>query len=141
MTRTSQTPSGFEVKVAPFEVAEYQAFLEHAGWFVVPEEFCAPALQNSLMMFRGEVDGQLVGIARIVGDKGIYFYLQDMIIHPEFRNQGVGRAMMEVIVKEFKARYRGIMMLMAANGKAPFYEKFGFERRPEQGPGMTLKRD
>ena len=71
----------------------------------------------------------------------LYFYLQDIIVLPEWRGQGIGRLIIEVLLTEAKkiAPEGATLGLMAAHDKEEFYEKFGFEQRPTNrlGAGMT----
>lgn len=96
------------------------------------------ALENDLFSVCARLDGKTIGIGRIIGDGAIYYYIQDVIVLKEYRNQGVGRQIMDSIESYLKANARegAFIGLMAAEGLVPFYEKFGYLRRPEAGPGM-----
>lgn len=54
------------------------------------------------------------------------------------RGAGVGGQVLARLVDE--ARRRGVddVQLFAARGRAEFYERHGFERRPDSGPGMDV---
>ena len=39
-------------------------------------------------------DGQPVAMGRVVGDGAFYFYIQDVVVHPDHRRQGLGREVM-----------------------------------------------
>lgn len=54
------------------------------------------ALSNSLVF--GLFDGSLqIGLARIISDYAIFAYLCDVIIHEEYRGQGLGKWLMEIV--------------------------------------------
>lgn len=84
---------------------------------------------------------ELVGLARVVGDGVLYFYIQDVIVRPDWRGHAVGRRMMDLLIDGIKERARtgATIGLMAAAGKEAFYERFGFQTRPTDrlGAGMT----
>jgi GNAT superfamily N-acetyltransferase len=69
------------------------------------------------------------------------FYIQDVIVLPEFRRQGIGTRMMDAVMRYVRghAHHNTIVGLMAAVGKEAFYEKYGFNVRPDEthGAGMT----
>ncbi len=75
-----------------------------------------------------------------MGDGGIYFYIQDVIVLPEFQGQGVGKRIMDSLMEylEENANSRAFIGLMAAKGTAGFYMRFGFNERPSEGPGMFM---
>ncbi len=74
----------------------------------------------------------------MVGDGGIYFYLQDVIVRPEQQGRGYGRLIMGALMGflDRTARPGAFVGLMAATGVAAFYERYGFAPRPEGRPGM-----
>lgn len=89
------------------------------------------------------IDGnKLVGMGRIVGDGAIYWYLQDIVVIPEYQGKGIGRIivkkLMDYIYNNSLSDTKTTIGLMAAKGKEEFYKKFGFIERPNdnQGPGM-----
>lgn len=87
-----------------------------------------------------DADGTLVGMGRVVGDGGVYLYLQDVIVLDRWRNNGIGTRITEALLDH--VRELGgpgtFVGLMAANGAGPFYERFGFQPRGEDRPGMWL---
>ena len=82
---------------------------------------------------------RLVGFGRIASDGLLHAVIFDVIIDPAYQGQGIGRRIMDDLVTECeKAKIRDIQ-LFCARGKAGFYDKCGFIRRPEDGPGMEIK--
>ena len=65
----------------------------------------------------------------------------DLIVLPSYQGSGIGTRILDEITD--KCRSLGIpdIQLFCARGKAGFYEKHGFARRPADGPGMELKWD
>ena len=49
-----------------------------------------------------------------------------------------GKTILQKLVNHCKANNIKWIQLTCAQGKAPFYEKFGFQARPLDGPGMQL---
>ncbi len=84
-------------------------------------------------------DGEekLIGFARVISDYATTYYLCDVVIDPEYRRQGLGKALVAHIVSrpEFTG-LRGLLLTRDAHG---LYEKYGFEKA--DGRAMTRKPD
>lgn len=83
-------------------------------------------------------------MGRIIGDGARIFYIQDVVIHPDYQRIGIGTQIMEKLlnyIENLPFSSHNIMIgLMSAKGKEGFYERFGFRKRPNdyQGNGMML---
>lgn len=119
-------------------VDEYRRLRAAADWDELNTRAMSTGLRNSLYAVCAVCDGQVIGCGRIVGDGGAYFYIQDVIVLPEHRGRGIGRRIMDSLLKylDFRAEQNAFVGLMAADGAAGFYEPYGFVRRPEGRPGM-----
>jgi GNAT superfamily N-acetyltransferase len=120
---------------------EYAAFRAHVRWPAVDATQAAEGLRASLAsVLARDVDGTVVGMGRVVGDGGVYLYLQDVIVLEQWRNNGIGTRITEALLD--RVRELGgpgtFVGLMAAAGVGPFYERFGFQPRGEDRPGMGL---
>jgi GNAT superfamily N-acetyltransferase len=120
---------------------EYAAFRAHVRWPAVDAAQVAEGLGASLAsVLARDVDGTLVGMGRVVGDGGVYLYLQDVIVLERWRNNGIGTRITEALLD--RVRELGgpgtFVGLMAATGVGPFYERFGFQPRDQDRPGMWL---
>ncbi len=70
--------------------SEYKKLRALAGWWKTDEKATKMALKNSLFSIVAVEHDTLIGFGRIIGDGGLYFYIQDLIVHPEFQNKGYG---------------------------------------------------
>jgi GNAT superfamily N-acetyltransferase len=124
------------------QAEEYNWLREQVGWRTNPEDVIRKALPNSLYGVCAYQAGQLVGMARIIGDAGLVYYIQDVIVVPECQGHGIGTQLMDRVMGYIRkhASQNTIVGLMSAKGKEPFYEKYGFTVRPTErfGAGMTL---
>ena len=120
--------------------AEYNALKITAGWPVLDQTATITGLNNSLYAVCAVHHGDVVGTGRIIGDGGIYFHLQDVIVDPHFQGRGIGTRIVEMLMGyvEDKASKNAMVGLMCAKGVDPLYQKFGFIIRPSEkyGPGM-----
>jgi ribosomal protein S18 acetylase RimI-like enzyme len=73
-----------------------------------------------------EHDGTLVGCADALlqGSAG---WLGGIIVLPEYRHQGIGRALTEELVKFLQAKRIAHQVLVATNSGEPIYRKLGFQ--------------
>ena len=103
------------------------------------------ALKNSLYSLCVYNDGQIIGYGRIIGDKTMFLYIQDIMVIPKYQNKKVGtEIMMHLLekIEEYKKNNPEIRAYLGASkGKESFYKKFGFITRQEAdlGEGMILK--
>ena len=72
------------------------------------------------------VDGEekLAGFARVISDYATTWYLCDVVIDPEYRHQGLGKALVSHITSEFTG-LRGLLLTRDAHG---LYAQYGFEK-------------
>ena len=72
-----------------------------------------------------DTEQKLIGFARVISDYATTYYLCDVVIDPEYRHRGLGKALVSHIVSlpEY-AGLRGLLLTRDAHG---LYEKYGFE--------------
>lgn len=128
----------------PPKAKEYNELRATVGWRIINEDLAKIGLRHSLYAITFYHNDTLVAMGRVVGDMGIIFYLQDVIVHPDYQNKGLGNKVITNLldyIKGFKFGEEGVMIgLMSACGKEEFYEKYGFVKRPADnyGHGMSL---
>lgn len=119
-------------------VREYLTLREAVGWGRLDEHLAEQGLAGALFTVCALHDGNVIGCARVIGDGGLYFYLQDVIVLPRFQGRGLGKRLMEPIMRylDQHALPGSFVGLMAAEGVTDFYRQFGFAVRPPGRPGM-----
>ncbi len=100
------------------------------GFIDRPLDQVEKALQNGLFNISAIYEGQVIGMGRLVGDGAMYWYLQEIIVLPEFQGKGIGRSIVNRLLEHIKeTAIPGTSVdvgLTAVKGKEPFYEKLGF---------------
>ena len=124
--------------------SQFNQLTDSVGWGTRDESVVEKALANSLYCLGAFDDDKLVGFARIIGDKTIFLYIQDVMVIPEYQGQKVGTGIMEKLIEKinnYKKVNSGIRTYLGASaGREDFYKRFGFETRADAGlgPGMVL---
>ncbi len=119
-------------------VKEYQFLRNSVGWTKVSDDAVEQSLKNSLYSVCMIRNNKTIAIGRVIGDAGIYYYIQDVIVFPKFQRKGLGRRIMKSIINYLNenADPTAFIGLMAAKGFWKFYEEYGFQRRSVNAPGM-----
>ncbi|MCG7431004.1 MULTISPECIES: GNAT family N-acetyltransferase [Kocuria] len=64
-----------------------------------PEDF-GPMVQNAWLVISAWDAGELVGMARVVGDGVTVAYIQDLLVDPDHQRRGIGRALLTEVLDE-----------------------------------------
>lgn len=115
---------------------EFNYLTNSVGWGIRKNNIVDEALKNTLYSLCVYDDDKLIGYGRIIGDKTIFLYIQDIMVIPEYQSKHIGTGIMENLLKQIN-EYKKInsnirTYLGASKGKESFYEKFGFISRPNE---------
>lgn len=129
-----------------FESPTAQEFLQLRmliGWSELDVNMAKRSLSNSLfhVVIRSlDENKTLLAMARVVGDGAMYFYIQDVLVSPNVQNIGLGKLLMEHIEHylDNNACVGATIGLLAAKGKEPFYQQFGYKLRPDDALGNGM---
>ncbi|PHS31753.1 MAG: GNAT family N-acetyltransferase [Sulfurovum sp.] len=81
---------------------------------------------NSMFKYFVYDNEKLIGVGRALADGVDCSYICDVAIHPEYQGRGIGKAIIEKLVKDSKGHTK--IILYAVSNKEPFYAKFGFAK-------------
>jgi ribosomal protein S18 acetylase RimI-like enzyme len=119
---------------------QYNYLRKEVGWPTYGSDVVEKALSKTFFSVCVFDEGTIVGMGRVIGDDAIYFHIQDVIIHPSWQGQGIGKLIVEQLLKyiESKSVSSSNVGLMCSKGREAFYQKFGFTSRPSEkfGAGM-----
>lgn len=114
----------------PIDPAALRHLYDTAGWW--PER-AAPAIAAMLEddLAVGAWDGdRLVGFARAVSDRRFRAYIEDVVVHPEYRRAGIGGRLLDALVDGLA--HIDTVSLFCAPELVPFYERQGFRASRSQ---------
>jgi len=120
---------------------QFLSLRESVGWKGV-EFQVEQALKSGLYNVLAKDGEQVIGMGRLVGDGIMYWYVQDVIVNPQYQGQGIGKSIMAYLFRYIEENSLPdttvTIGLMSAKGKDEFYEKLGFIARPNEiyGAGM-----
>lgn len=114
-----------------FDPAEVHALFCTAGWCVESEgedlSWAVKMLRGTFLLAGYRADGKLVAFGRAISDGACDAYIQDIVVHPDFRRRGLGRDLVMVLASGLRARGITWTALVAAPGTEKFYIDSGFE--------------
>lgn len=136
------TPNTTMVKTNVLYPDLFLELYRSVGWEAPDLDQITTALEHSYATFCAYDGDWAVGMARLLGDGAMSFYIKDFAVRPEYQGKGVGRllmnAMEEYIRSQLPNGWAVSLELISSKGREPFYEKFGFEQRPCDWDGAGM---
>lgn len=85
------------------------------------------AVRNSTYVVSAWKDSELVGFARGLSDDVSIFYLQDILVRPDFQRTGIGRILLNNCLERFSHVRTKILLTDDEEKQLKFYESLGFK--------------
>lgn len=110
------------------------------GWTCPSDEIMRRSIEKSLYCVTIYSKQRLIAMGRVVGDGEMYFYIQDVLVNPEYQGKGHGSAIMGSIDHYLskKCNSGSTIGLLAAKGKEGFYRQFGYSERDGRLMGLGM---
>ncbi|XP_052173260.1 histone acetyltransferase TAP1 isoform X2 [Diospyros lotus] len=129
------------------DVYDLQALCDKVGWPRRPLSKLAAALKNSYMVAAlhsvrkspGSEENEqkkLIGMARATSDHAFNATIWDVLVDPNYQGQGLGKALVEKLIRALLQRDIGNITLFADSQVVEFYRNLGFQADPEGIKGM-----
>lgn len=141
--KEAQKMQFWSIKTEIPKVEEYLDLRKSGGLSPRGKKASELGLKNSLfsICIREKETGRLVGMGRIVGDGGTSYQVVDIVVHPEYQKQGLGKQIMEQLMAYINEKcdplaYVNLIADVPAN---KLYEQFGFVETSPSSVGMYLK--
>ncbi|MEK8127734.1 GNAT family N-acetyltransferase [Paenibacillus filicis] len=119
--------------------SELHQLFQTTGWkgiIELSEHKLYEAVSSSWFLLAAYDEHQLIGFGRVISDGVFQSFICDLIIHPDYQNQGIGSTLLKALLIECKKNHIISVQLCCASGKSEFYKKFGFSERNPDAPGM-----
>jgi len=124
------------------EIKDYWDLFQTTGWneeYNFTQQDLNRAIKNSWYSISLYDFDKLIGFGRVISDGVHHALIVDLIIHPYYQGKGLGSKLLDRLVSKCNDCKIRDVQLFAAKDKFRFYEKFGFEKRPIDAPGMQIK--
>lgn len=131
-----------EVKINTLTPEVFLELYQSVGWDPPCLDQVKSALKNTIATFTAYDNNTPIGMVRLIGDRGMSFYIKDFAIVPSYQSKGVGSFLLDCLEKYIKESiacdWAVSLELISTKEAVPFYKKKGFEERPcaWDGPGM-----
>ena len=133
----------FVFREDPPDRDDFFALFESTGWneaYRLDADALAGAIDASWYRVSAYDGDRLVGFGRVISDGRVHALIVDLIVDAGWRRRHLGSLILERLVDRCLEHGIRDVQLFCARDMAPFYEKNGFERRPEDMPGMQYRR-
>jgi aralkylamine N-acetyltransferase len=122
------------------DLYELEELCDAVGWSRRPLRKVKKAIEHSFMVVsmweqRG-TQRRLIGFSRATSDHAFNATIWDVVVHPDFQGQGLGKALMKQLIKELRAEDISNITLFADPHVVDFYRELGFMADPEGIKGM-----
>jgi ribosomal protein S18 acetylase RimI-like enzyme len=98
-------------------------------------------LKNSIFIVALRDSDKLIGMGRIIGDKGCFYHIVDIAVAPSYQGNGLGKRIMSEIdtYLENNIPKNSYVSLIADIPADELYKKFRFEYSAPKSVGMMRK--
>ncbi len=129
-----------EIKETKPTLEEFKELRDNADWNIkdkgISDERAEKSLQASPYCVCAYNDNKIIGMVRITGDLEMYGYIQDTIVHSDYRGHGIGTKLMSTLLQKVHYLEGYLLGVCPSKSSVEFYSKFGFIKRPEQPNGF-----
>nr|YP_009398157.1 hypothetical protein [Thaumatella adunca]ARW67343.1 hypothetical protein [Thaumatella adunca] len=119
---------------------ELEKLCDSVGWVRRPLKKVKLALENSFLIvsifYYTKNKKNLIGFARVTSDGSFNATIWDVAIHPKFQGQGLGKALINEVIKQLRNCDISTITLFADPEVIKFYRHIGFIIDPDGVKGM-----
>nr|YP_009370240.1 conserved hypothetical plastid protein [Bulboplastis apyrenoidosa]ARO90729.1 conserved hypothetical plastid protein [Bulboplastis apyrenoidosa] len=121
-------------------IMEYHKLCESVGWECPSLQKVYLAIKNSFitlsLFYQKQGKMQLIGFARVTSDQVFNAVIWDVVIHPTFQGQGLGKILIYQTLSQLRSYNIMNIGLFADSNVVSFYSKLGFIKDPNGMKGM-----
>jgi ribosomal protein S18 acetylase RimI-like enzyme len=122
------------------DLYELEELCDAVGWSRRPIRKVKKAIEHSFVVVtmwerRGNYR-RMVGFSRATSDHAFNATIWDVVVHPDFQSRGLGKSLMQNIIRELRREDISNITLFADPQVVKFYQGLGFRSDPEGIKGM-----
>ena len=129
--RSEEFPKSINIVARKPTPTEYMTLVEAVGWGKIgnesiAESILAPAV-FSVVALNTETQ-HAIGCAMLLGDNVTFYYVKDVMVHPQWQRRNVGTTLMKALNSwlESNTPPNAFVALISADHLSRFYKQFGF---------------
>nr|QVY57967.1 GCN5-like N-acetyltransferase [Betaphycus gelatinus] len=119
---------------------ELEQLCDSVGWVRRPLKKVKLAIDHSFLtlclFYKNKHYRQLIGFARATSDTVFNATIWDVVVHPDFQGQGLGKMLMDQIIIQLRCADISTITLFADPQVVSFYRNLGFITDPDGVKGM-----
>ena len=122
------------------DLYELEQLCDTVGWVRRPLKKVKIALENSFLIvslsYNHKKQKRLIAFARATSDNTFNATIWDVVVHPEFQRQGLGKILINEVIKQLRYSDIHTITLFADPQVLNFYKNLGFISDPDGVKGM-----
>nr|QCI07647.1 hypothetical protein [Nitophyllum punctatum] len=119
---------------------DLELLCDSVGWVRRPIKKVRTALKHSFLIayifYYNNKKKELIGFARATSDNSFNATIWDVVIHPKFQGKGLGKELMNQLIKQLRYNDISTITLFADPQVVKFYRHLGFIMDPDGIKGM-----
>ena len=125
------------------EIARLVELYKGQGWWEEGKEgpdLVVRIVAGSHYFAVAEINDKIVGFGRAISDRASDAYVQDVLVDPDYRGQGIGRRIVLELTEKIHGDGLRWIGVIAEKGSAPFYTPLGFKEMPGATPMLKTRK-
>lgn len=112
-------------------VEEYRFLATSVGWHFYSEPATVQKLLEApifALVAEDNSTNKIIGCVLLLGDHASFYYVKDLIVHPDWQNKKTGTALMKELGHwlESNGADKALVTLICGENLSPFYQQFDF---------------
>lgn len=128
---STELPSTIKIISRSPTITEYQHLTSSVGWSAFSsDEVVTKLLETPVfgVVAEDEATKQIIGCGLVLSDNASFYYIKDVVVHPDWQSKRVGTAIMKVLTNwiEKNGADKSLVALITGEDLSSFYNRFGF---------------
>ncbi len=118
------------IKNQPVNISDLMELYTDAGWsnYTKDPDKLMRAYENSAYTAFAYDGAKLVGAVRAVGDDETIVYIQDVLVHSDYRRKKIGSKLIGLVIERYRQVRQIVLLTDDTEKTADFYESAGLIR-------------